>query len=239
MPSLDAGAGRVRSRRAAWRLFLVVVGITAVVTAPLVVFGDALDARFADGKGVAMLREHGGWASLVAIALIVSDIVLPVPTPAVMAALGMLYGPWTGGLISSAGSILAGLVAYWSCRLAGKRAARFLLGPDNLSRLSRFFGRIGLAAIALSRWMPVLPEALACLAGMSRMPAPRFTFALTVGGLAMGFTFAALGTAYAERPVLGLVLSALVPLAAWPALAYWMRRRDRALRALQPMRHES
>jgi len=200
------------------RLLLVVLGIVLFMSAPLLLFGDALEERFRRATDLAWLRAHGAWASVVAIALLVGDILLPVPTSGVMAALGMLHGPLLGGLIGGAGSILAGLVAYWSCRLAGRRAAMLLLGAENLVRLGRFFSRVGLAAVALSRWVPVLPEALACLAGLARMPAPRFTAALAVGSLAMSFSFAALGDAYAEQPALGLLWSAVVPCAAWPLL---------------------
>jgi uncharacterized membrane protein YdjX (TVP38/TMEM64 family) len=211
------------------RLFLVIAVIVAIVTAPLLFYGDEIDARFAGEKGVAWLRQYGAWAGVFALALIISDLILPVPTPAVMAALGMLYGPLIGGLLASLGSLLAGLFAYWSCRLLGKRAAAFVVGADNLARLGRFFGRVGLPAIALSRWMPILPEALACLAGLSRMPAGRFTLALGIGSVAMGFVFAAFGSAYADRPVLGILLSALVPLAAWPVVQLWVKRKPRTV----------
>jgi uncharacterized membrane protein YdjX (TVP38/TMEM64 family) len=211
------------------RLFLVIVVIVAIVTAPLLFYGDEIDAMFAGEKGVAFLQRYGAWAGFLAIALIICDLVLPVPTPAVMAALGMLYGPVVGGCLASLGSLLAGMVAYWGCRLLGKRAATFMVGAENLARLGRFFGRVGLPAIAFSRWMPLLPEALACLAGLARMPAGRFTLALAIGSVAMGFVFAAFGSAYSDRPVLGIVLSAMVPLVAWPIVQLWVRRKSRTV----------
>ena len=198
------------------RLFLVVAGIVTLTLAPLLLFGDEIDRRFAGESGAAFLRQYGAWASVVAVGLIVSDLVLPVPATAVMAALGVLHGPVLGGLIGGFGSFLAGSVAYWGCRLLGVRAARFLVGDDNLARLSWFFERVGLWAVALSRWAPVLPEALSCLAGLSRMRAARFSAALACGSFAMGLAFAALGTAYADRPLVGLIISAAIPLAAWP-----------------------
>jgi uncharacterized membrane protein YdjX (TVP38/TMEM64 family) len=208
------------------RLCLLVMALVTLVTAPLLIWGDAIDERLAGEKGVALLEQYGAWAWLVAIGLIVSDLVLPVPAPAVMAALGMLYGPILGGLIGGTGSFLAGMTAYGGCRLLGPRAARFLVGDAHLVRLARFFARVGLWAVALSRWMPLMPEVLACLAGLARMHVGRFAAALACGSFAMGIAFAALGTAYADRPVVGLVLSALVPLAGWPIVRRFLSDSD-------------
>jgi uncharacterized membrane protein YdjX (TVP38/TMEM64 family) len=191
---------------------------------PTLVFDDEIDDYFAGEAGLQRLQAYGGWAWLVGIGLIVADLVLPVPSTAVIAALGMLYGPWLGGLIGGIGSTLAGLVAYGGCRLLGQRFLDFLVGRANLDRLGRFFERYGLWAVALSRWMPILPEALCCLAGMARMRFGPFLAALACGSLAMGFAFGLLGTAYNDRPTVGLVISALVPLVVWPIIHAVLRR---------------
>jgi uncharacterized membrane protein YdjX (TVP38/TMEM64 family) len=216
------------------RLFFVVVCIVGLVTAPLLIWGDQIDEKLAGERGVALLRQYGAWAWIVAIGLIVSDLVLPVPAPAVMAALGIVYGPIVGGIIGASGSFLAGMTAYCGCRMIGPRAAQFLVGAENLSRLSRFFSRVGLWAVVLSRWMPLMPEVLACLAGLSRMHAGRFAAALGCGSFAMGMAFAALGTAYADRPVVGLLLSALLPLAAWPLVRRFLSSEENRLQETLP-----
>ncbi len=205
------------------RLALVVVALVAIMLVPALVFGDEIDEAFGGQAGVERLRAYGDWAWLAGIGLIVGDLVLPVPSTAVIAALGMIYGPWLGGLIGGAGSLLAGLVAYGGCRLLGQRALDVLVGGRNLEKLHRFFGRHGLLAIALSRWMPLLPEALCCLAGMARMRPGPFLAALSVGSLAVGFAFASLGTAYLDRPAVGLLISAAIPIVVWPPLHLMLR----------------
>jgi hypothetical protein len=45
------------------------------------------------------MESYGSWAWAAGIALLVSDIVLPVPSTVVMSALGWMYGWWIGGLI--------------------------------------------------------------------------------------------------------------------------------------------
>jgi len=206
------------------RLAVVILGLVALMLAPALVFGDAIDDYFSGAEGLQRLQTYGSWAWLVGIGLIVSDLVLPVPATAIITTLGMIYGPWAGGLIGAVGSLLAGLVAYGGCRLLGERFCNFLVGAENMSKLGRFFDRYGLWAIALSRWMPILPEALCCLAGMSRMRFIPFLAALACGSLAMGLAFGLLGDAYHDRPIIGLLISALVPLALWPLIHAALRR---------------
>lgn len=214
------------------RLFFLILAFVALMLFPVLLFDDEIDGYFAGPEGLERLRSFGAWAWLVGMGLIVADLILPVPSTAVIAGLGMLYGPWLGGLIGGLGSILAGLVAYGGCRLLGRRFCHFLVGEANLSRLDRFFSRYGPWAIALSRWMPLLPEALCCLAGMSRMRAVPFLTALSCGSLAMGMTFAFLGEAYLDRPVVGLAISALIPLAVWPIINVCFRRPEAQLPAV-------
>lgn len=205
------------------RLTLVVLGLVALMLLPVFLFDDEIEDAFAGEAGVRRLQSYGDWAWAAGILLIVSDLVLPVPSTAVISGLGMIYGPWLGGTIGGIGSMAAGLIAYGGCRLLGSRVFHFLMGETNLVKLSRFFERFGLAAIALSRWMPILPEALACLAGAAKMRFIPFLSALACGSFAMGFAFAFLGDAYLERPILGLVISALIPIVIWPVLHIMLR----------------
>lgn len=207
------------------RLYAVIFAVVAITLVPVLIWGDKIDAYFDGEEGMRRLQQFGGWAWAVGIGLIVADLVLPVPSTAIIAGLGMLYGPLLGGLIGGAGSMLAGLTAYAGGRWVGRPALKLFVGPADLDRLNRFFARHGLWAVAVSRWMPLLPEALCCLGGAARMRVGPFLAALAVGSLAMGFAFAALGEQYLDRPAAGLLVSALIPLAVWPPAHYLLRRR--------------
>jgi uncharacterized membrane protein YdjX (TVP38/TMEM64 family) len=61
----------------------------------------------------------------------------------------------------------------------------------------------------------VLPEAISCMAGLARMPFSTFLLALLSGSIPLCFVVAALGHAGSDRPLLTLVLSALLPLPLW------------------------
>lgn len=208
-----------------WRLYVLVFVLIAGMMSSMLVVGDALDVRFGGAEGVRRLEAYGAWAWLLAIVLIVSDLVLPVPGTAVITGLGMIYGPWLGGLIGGVGSVLAGLTAYGGSRWLGTRFATWLVGDDDLRRLARFFERRGPLAIALSRWLPILPEALCCLAGISRMRFRVFLAALVIGGLPMSFLFAWLGRWFEAQPLAALVVSGCIPLLLWPVIQYFLRER--------------
>jgi uncharacterized membrane protein YdjX (TVP38/TMEM64 family) len=151
----------------------------------------------------------------VGFGLLLADLVLPIPATAVMSALGFIYGPPLGGFVGSAGSILAGALGYGLCRSAGPRAARLLLGEQGLEQGRRLASGTGPWLVVLSRWLPVFPEVVACMAGLTRMPAPAFLMALACGSIPLSFAFAALGHAGLDRPGLALALSALAPPILW------------------------
>lgn len=209
------------------RLYILISFFVAAMVIPVIIFDEEIDAQFGGERGLEYLRQFGSWAWLVGIGLIVSDLVIPMPSTAVIAGLGMLYGPWLGGFIGGVGSIIAGALGYFGCRLLGDRVVKFLMGDTNLGKLQKFFDEYGTWAIAFSRWMPLLPEALSCLAGMARMKAGRFLAALSVGSMAMGISFALLGMAYVDRPVVGIIISALIPVAVWPVVHAFFKKRDR------------
>jgi uncharacterized membrane protein YdjX (TVP38/TMEM64 family) len=206
------------------RLYLIVFTLVLIMLVPALVFEDDVDRYFSGEAGLNRLRQFGGWAWLAGIGLIVADLVAPVPSTAVISGLGMIYGPIVGGLIGGVGSTLAGLVAFTGCRAVGPKVARRLVGESDLELLNKFFNKYGLWAVALSRWMPLLPEALCCLAGLAGMRVGPFVASLACGSFAMGFAFGMLGQAYLENPTAGLMVSAAVPLAVWPPVHYLMRR---------------
>jgi len=225
LPHRIADLARRMTATPSWRLYALIFVLIAGMLASMLIVGDALDARFGGAAGVERLKQYGAWAWLLAIALIVSDLVLPVPGTAVITGLGIIYGPFVGGLVGGVGSVLAGVVAYGGSRVLGARFAHWLVGDDDLRRLALFFERRGPWAIALSRWLPILPEALCCLAGISRMPFRVFVAALVCGGLPMSFLFAWLGRSFETQPLAAIVVSGLVPLLLWPPIQYLLRER--------------
>jgi len=205
------------------RLFWIFLSLALLLLIPFLLWADRLE--FSQAGAVEWLGHYGNWAWAAGIALLVSDLLLPVPGTAVMAALGFIYGPLIGGAIAAAGSMLAGLIAYGLCRLAGRRAADWLVGREDLERGEQLFTEIGGWLVAVSRWLPLFPEVIACMAGLVRMRRRVFVAALACGSVPLGFTYASVGAAGAKHPTLALALSAGLPPLLWLLLKRWITRR--------------
>ena len=205
------------------RLLAVFFVLAILFLIPFVLWGDVFEDTFSPEGAVSWLRGFGNWAWAAGVALLLGDLLLPVPATAVMSALGFVYGPIAGGLIGGAGSFLSGTFAYGLCRALGRGAAVWLAGEKDLQRGESLFASAGGWAVAFSRWLPLLPEIIACMAGLARMPLRSFLVSLACGCLPMAFTFATVGHVGVESPVLCLTLSALIPLLLWP-VAQWLLR---------------
>lgn len=205
------------------RLFWIFLSLALLLLLPFLLWADHL--RFDQSSAVEWLRDFGSWAWAAGILLLISDLLLPIPGTAVMAALGFIYGPVGGGTISAIGSMLSGALAYYLCRLSGRRAAIWLIGEKDLERGENLFNRIGGWLVAVSRWLPLFPEVIACMAGLVRMPRRIFFTALACGSAPLGFTYATVGAAGTDNPTLALVLSACLPPVLWLLLNRWIMRR--------------
>lgn len=202
-------------------LFIAITLILAGILIPFAIWGARFDAALTLEGAQAWITGYGAWAWLAGLLLLMSDLVLPVPATIIMSALGLVYGWWLGGLLASAGAFLAGLMAYSACRWLGRPAALWIAGSHALERGERVFARHGGWLVALSRWMPVLPEAVACLAGLVRMEVRVFAISLACGCVPVGFAFAAIGALGKSSPTAAILLSALLPILLWLAARRW------------------
>jgi uncharacterized membrane protein YdjX (TVP38/TMEM64 family) len=203
---------------------LLVLGIAVALVLPYLLWSEQLDACFASAGFQQWLLDARAYAWLVGIGLIVCDLVLPIPVPPVMATMGAMYGPCVGGVIATFGSMLSGLCAYGASRMLGLKAARVLVGERVLVDLQKFFDTWGAAGIVASRALPVVPEAMTVLAGLSRMHFGRFMLALALGSIPVGFSLAWLGGSTGIRASVLLALT-LIPACAWCAYLLIMKRR--------------
>lgn len=220
-PPPDASEGQRRRGGRGWnavgRMLALVLALALLVALPFAVWGDRIEAIFSVQGALEWMRSTG-WAWAAGLALIVSDIVLPIPSTAVIAALGILYGPVLGGLIAALGSVMAGSLGYWVCRAIGPERAARMAGHEGVAQTRELLDRWGFALIALSRWLPVLPETVAFLAGLVRMPYGRFLGALVAGSLPLGLVFATAGHLGQDAPLSVMAGSALAPVVLWLAV---------------------
>lgn len=210
------------------KLILLIVALVLLILTPYFLWHDQLDAYFASPEYQRWLAGVRPYAWLIGMGLIMGDLILPIPTPPVMATMGTLYGSLLGGLIASTGSVFAGLIAYGLARGFGHRGIRLLADDEELVRFRAFFDSWGTAGIIASRALPVVPEVMTLLAGTAQMHFGRFLLALVVGSLPVGLLMAWAGARAGHSSTLLLVLT-LVPAGLWCLYLAIMARRARRL----------
>jgi len=204
------------------RLLWIFLAFALLILSTWAIWGGGFDARFGFETTASWLTAHPAWGGAAGAGLLVSDLLLPVPGTIVMSSLGYAYGTMIGGAWATAGSMCAGIVGYGVGRLLPERLAKRLLGEIDYEKSRLLFARAGGWALAVSRALPVLPEALSCTAGLVRMPFGRFVAAIACGSFPTGFVFAAIGAAGRDTPGWTLGACVMVPGLLWLAARRWL-----------------
>ena len=199
------------------RPFLTLLVGATLLLGSFAIWGDYFEGLFNEES--VSFQPTSKTAAFV-ILILTSDIILPIPVTIILATLGMTYGPLAGGFIGTIGTFAAGSIAYCLCRLTNHRITGFLLGEKGVKHIELAFRKHGGWAVALSRWMAILPELVSCCAGLVRMPARHYFPALICGVTPMSFTYAWIGSTKAmeRHTFLGMILSATIPLVLWAVI---------------------
>jgi uncharacterized membrane protein YdjX (TVP38/TMEM64 family) len=176
------------------------------------------------------LDRAGATAAVVGVALLVADVVVPVPSSVVMVAHGALFGVVAGSLLSLVGRVGGALLGFGIGRRGGAVLADRLVpersGPTARDLLERW----GATAVVLSRPVPVLAETVVVLAGASGLPWRTVTLAALVGSLPEAVLYALAGAVAAGSRNTALLFAGLLVGA---AALFLVLRRGRA-RTLSP-----
>jgi uncharacterized membrane protein YdjX (TVP38/TMEM64 family) len=155
------------------------------------------------------LGSTGTFTALLGTGLLVADVVMPVPSSAVMVAHGALFGVVGGTLLSVGGSMGATLVGFSLGRRGGPLLAR-LVPPEERASADHILSRWGGLAIVVTRPVPLLAETVAIMAGTSPLGWRQASLAALLGSLPPALLYALSGATAAALTsgilVFGLVL---------------------------------
>ncbi|MBB5234292.1 VTT domain-containing protein [Deinococcus budaensis] len=168
--------------------YWAVVGALVTVFLVLFVAFEALGVPLLTDP-LPFLRRGGAAAGLAGVALLATDVLLPVPSSVVMVAHGALYGVALGTLLSLVGSVGAALLAFALGRRGGPLLDR-LVPPSARSRSEAVLRRWGPLAIVVTRPVPLLAETVAVLAGASSLRWRQLILAATLGALPFNLMYA-------------------------------------------------
>src|SRR5690606_939540 len=118
---------------------------------------------------------------------------LAMPVTVLIAACGMVFGPWQGGLYAVAGTMISALVTYGVGRSLGRDTVRRLAGR-RINALSERIAERGIIAMVILRLLPVAPFTLVnVMAGASHIGLRDYlvgTFLGMVPGIVLTVAFA-------------------------------------------------
>lgn len=199
---------------ARWSVFVVL--LLAFILVPFALFEGRMDALVQR-----TLRADASLAliTLAVIVFLLADIVLPIPSSFVLTTTGYLLGLPLGTAVCFVGLSCASLAGYALGRWAGGPLAQRIVGRAQLERFAALSQRHGDALLVAFRAMPVLAEATTILAGMARMPLPRFALVVSIGNGVVAVVYAWIGAVSADRSsfvlasVAAIVLPVLIVLA--------------------------
>jgi uncharacterized membrane protein YdjX (TVP38/TMEM64 family) len=208
-PDGDHGPGRAR------RWLLLAVAVFALILVPFVLFEASITGLVADMVSAA--RGHVALVALIIIAILVADVLLPVPSSLVSGLAGATLGFWGGTLAIWIGMTGGCLLGYWLGRGAGHVAMRRVVGPAETERAREMLAGAGAVALVVTRAVPVLAEAMVLGAGAARMPLAPFLLLTGAANLAVALAYAAVGAlALAQGSFLLFFLGlAILPTASW------------------------
>jgi membrane protein YqaA with SNARE-associated domain len=194
--------------RPAWTRALYVLALAALVPlVPFAVIGELPGERWLVASSGDALSFGATGAMLLA-----GDVLLPIPSSVIGALLGGRLG-FIGGFAFAFLGLCAGhAIGYGLGRLAPERYTSELPSAPSIS------------LVLLSRPVPVLAEAVAIAAGVTRMPPGRYATAIALGNAAYAGALAANGAALLPDGLAGPGL--ILPLAL-PVIAYAIYRARR------------
>lgn len=125
-----------------------------------------------------------GYVATLVILLLLADLAVSVPTLTITMLAGLFLGQAAGSIAVLAGLYGAGLLGYALSRRFGERMFAVLLrNVEQRQEAAAAFEVHGFGMIMLARAMPILPEATACMAGMTGMPLTRFLAAWSLNSV--------------------------------------------------------
>lgn len=175
--------------RAIRNSLLLMLLVLAIILLPFIFFRQYFD-DLADGI-LQTSGQHPGYIALFICLLLLSDILLPIPSSIISIGAGFLLGFAMGTLISFIGMSLGCMLGYALGKGSGK--AMKWLDAESRSGMERFFHRSGKWSIIIARPVPVLAEASVFFAGISSMNFNSFIWTSSLSNLGISIVYAAVG----------------------------------------------
>jgi len=207
------------------RLLWIFLGLCVLILVTFALLGDSFDTWFSLDASMELLERNRHLAGPIGMGLLISDLLLPIPTTVIIGAMGAVLGIGQGALWGWLGLTLAGLTGYGIARVGGERWGSRLSSPEEQESMRAWFDSWGGLAVILSRMLPILPEAISVTAGLAGMRFVPFLLAVSLGSLPPAVAFAWMGHAALTDPGPALWITVGLMGVAWCGYL-WVRNRE-------------
>jgi uncharacterized membrane protein YdjX (TVP38/TMEM64 family) len=166
------------------------------------------------------------YVALTVIILLFADLFIAVPTLTICILSGYFLGWSMGGLASTAGMMLAGVIGYWICWAIGpKLLMRIYKDPIKLAEMQDIFSEHSTSVILMCRAMPILPEVVSCMAGANKMAFVRFIAYYSISTIPYAFIAAYAGSESSLTNPMPAIFTAIgISLTLWFSWFIFLRR---------------
>lgn len=191
---------------------LSLVLLLAAILVPYMLFGQSLENW---SERLLQRSEDIPTASMIIVVLLAADIFLPLPSSLISTAAGAQLGFRIGVLAVFTGLTVGHTIGYAIGRFGGRPALRNLLGAKAIPGSAVLNSTSGVAAVATTRAVPVLAEAVCFACGAAEMPFRRFLISAASANLGLALAYSSFGTLSSQSGSFLLLFAAsvLVPIA--------------------------
>ena len=116
------------------------------------------------------ILELGFWGRFIFVFLQFLQVTfIPIPSPVLIVAGSLIYGPFQAGLLSVAGIILGSALAFFLGRVFGKKLVAFMVGEETQKKWTNFLSGCKYTFV-LMMLLPLFPDDVLCMvAGITDM----------------------------------------------------------------------
>ena len=171
------------------------------------------------------------WVAGTVVLLLFLDLFVAVPTLTITILAGFFLGFPVGALAAFTGMSLAAFTGYAISQKWGERVISLLVKSEiQRIEMAEAFNASGPTMIILSRAAPMVPEVTACMAGVTKMPLPRYMLYFTISSLPYAIIAAYAGSISSPESPLPAIYAALALYAVLWSGWYLFRRRSQKLK---------
>jgi len=179
----------------------------------LLTFGIFHTMESSFSESLKLLEKNPNQFAMVSFFVLVSDIILPIPSTFVLYINGYFLGIISGTLVSISGLMIGAILGYYIGKAGSQK-----FQPEDKEKADQILSRYGPSAIFLTRGIPILSESICFVCGYHKIDFKRYLFLNFVGYLPICVLHAIFGSMGYEGGglfILSFASSIAVSLAFW------------------------